>query len=241
MSPEYSQIIIEQLKSDAVNKTAGEILELVAQYLENEVVIATSFGVEDQVILDIAARHRIKLQAITLDTGRLFPETYEVWDRTEKQYNLQIKAYYPQSKDLEELVNNQGINGFRNGIEQRKACCSVRKLEPLSRALSNQRAWVCGLRQDQAITRANVEPIEWDAQFNLIKVNPLYNWSEEDVWRYVKAYDVPYNTLHDQGYPSIGCAGCTRAITKVQTLRDGRWWWESPESKECGLHNRPRV
>ena len=241
MSPEYRRILVEQLQADAQQKSAKEILELVQQYLEGKVVVATSFGLEDQVLLDLVQRHKLDIPVITLDTGRLFPETYETWEKTEQHYGVQITPYYPETEAIEELVSSQGINGYRQSIANRQACCRIRKMDPLARALSEPKAWICGLRQGQSITRSQLRPVEWDEQFNLIKINPLYDWSEEELWQYVKAYEVPYNPLHDQGYPSIGCAGCTRPISKIQSVRDGRWWWETPETKECGLHHRPRT
>lgn len=205
-----------------------------------EIVFSTSFGAEDQVLTDMICRHGLDIPIETLDTGRLFPETYEVWSATEKRYGIRIKAYTPSSAELEELVNGQGIDLYRRSLQARKSCCAVRKLEPLGRLLSGRRVWVCGLRAEQSPTRTGLRPVEQDPERGMTKLNPLADWSEADVWNYIRSWEVPYNRLHDVGYPSIGCACCTRAVKRTEDLRAGRWWWEAPAHKECGLHNRPR-
>lgn len=205
-----------------------------------EIVFSTSFGAEDQVLTDMICRHGLDIPIETLDTGRLFPETYEVWSATEKRYGIRIKAYTPANTELEALVNGQGIDLYRRSLQARKSCCAVRKLEPLGRLLSGRRVWVCGLRAEQSPTRTGLQPVEQDAERGVTKLNPLADWSEADVWNYIRSWEVPYNRLHDVGYPSIGCACCTRAVKRTEDLRAGRWWWEAPAHKECGLHNRPR-
>lgn len=205
-----------------------------------EIVFSTSFGAEDQVLTDMICRHGLDIPIETLDTGRLFPETYEVWSATEKRYGIRIKAYTPSRTELEELVNGQGIDLYRRSLQARKSCCAVRKLEPLGRLLSGRRVWVCGLRAEQSPTRTGLRPVEQDPERGVTKLNPLADWSEADVWNYIRSWEVPYNRLHDVGYPSIGCACCTRAVKRTENLRAGRWWWEAPAHKECGLHNRPR-
>ena len=222
------------------NNTVTEQLASAAEEFAGRIVFTTSFGAEDQVITDIIARKELNIPIVTLDTGRLFPEVYELWGKTEVQYGLRVRTYTPERTALEELVNTQGIAAYRHSLEGRHACCAVRKLEPLSRALAGVGAWVTGLRREQSVTRTETAVREWDVARGLWKINPLADWSEQDVWNYIRAYDVPYNPLHDVGYPSIGCACCTRAIKRTEGVRAGRWWWEQPEHKECGLHNRPR-
>lgn len=220
--------------------TATEQLANAAEEFAGRIVFTTSFGAEDQVITDIIAREGLRIPIATLDTGRMFPEVYELWEKTEGKYGLRVRAYTPERGALEELVNAQGIAAYRHSLEARHACCAVRKLEPLSRALAGVEAWVTGLRREQSVTRTETAARERDEVRGLWKINPLADWSEQDVWNYIRAYEVPYNPLHDVGYPSIGCACCTRAVKRTEGVRAGRWWWEQPEHKECGLHNRPR-
>lgn len=222
------------------NITATEQLRRAGEEYAGRIVFTTSFGAEDQVITDIIAREKLSIPIVTLDTGRLFPETYELWAETEVRYGLRVQAYTPERALLEDLVNTQGIALYRQSLEGRHACCEVRKLEPLGRALAGAAAWVTGLRREQSVTRTETAARERDEARGLWKINPLVDWSEQDVWNYIRAYDVPYNTLHDKGYPSIGCACCTRAVKRTESIRAGRWWWEQPEHRECGLHNRPR-
>lgn len=222
------------------NKTATGLLRETGEEYAGRIVFTTSFGAEDQVITDIIAREKLPIPIVTLDTGRLFPETYELWAETEERYGIRVQAYAPDRAALETLVNEQGISLYRKSLEGRHACCGVRKLEPLARALAGAEAWVTGLRREQSITRTETSARERDEVRRLWKINPLVDWSEQDVWNYIRAYDVPYNPLHDKGYPSIGCACCTRAVKRTEGIRAGRWWWEQPEHRECGLHNRPR-
>jgi phosphoadenosine phosphosulfate reductase len=197
---------------------------------------STSFGAEDVVVLDLIARHALAIDSFTLDTGRLPEATYDVMQATEQRYGSIVKVYFPDASAVEALVTRNGINGFYESVENRKACCGVRKLEPLARALAGRPAWVTGLRSAQSVTRTDTPSREHDAERKLDKFNPLHDWSERDVWAYIRAFDVPYNALHDQFYPSIGCAPCTRAISPGEDIRAGRWWWEDPALKECGLH-----
>ena len=197
---------------------------------------STSFGAEDMVVLDLIRRHALQIGIFTLDTGRLPEETYALMQRVEERYGSCVMAFFPAARAVQQLVAANGINGFYQSIDKRKACCAVRKLESLGRALAGKRAWVTGLRAEQSVTRAELAKREIDAQRGLEKFNPLADWSEADVWAYIHANEVPYNKLHDRFYPSIGCAPCTRAITPGEDLRAGRWWWENPENKECGLH-----
>ena len=172
----------------------------------------------------------------TLDTGRLFEETYELVQKTEEKYNVKIQIYFPKAEEVEDMVRSHGVNLFRKSVELRKMCCGVRKINPLHRGLNGLDAWLCGLRRDQAVSRTDIQVVEWDVANGLIKINPLYKWSEAEVWNYIKENNVPYNKLHDRGFPSIGCSSCTRAIESGDDVRAGRWWWEPPEQKECGLH-----
>ncbi len=200
------------------------------------VVFANSLGAEDMVLTDLIWREQLPIEIFSLDTGRLPAETYALVAAAEAHYGHRITLIFPRPEDVEACVIRYGINGFYDSIEARKACCHARKVEPLQRVLAGKGAWVTGLRAAQSTTRVNVEPIAPDDANGLIKVSPLADWSEEEVWAYIHAHNVPYNALHDQGYPSIGCAPCTRAIEPGEDIRAGRWWWENPQTKECGLH-----
>jgi phosphoadenosine phosphosulfate reductase len=201
-------------------------------------VFASSLAAEDQVITEIIARNRWPVPIVTLDTGRLFPETYALLAETERRYGLRVRVFFPDAAQVEGLVAERGINLFYDSVENRRRCCAVRKLAPLRRALAPYRAWICGLRREQSVTRAAVSVVERDAANGLVKINPLAAWSEAQVWGVIAARGIPYNPLHDQGYPSIGCACCTRAVKRTEDVRAGRWWWEQPEHKECGLHRK---
>ena len=202
------------------------------------IALATSFGAEDQVLTDLLAGIDPKIGIFTLDTGRLPQETYDVMDQTRSRYGIKIQALFPEQAAVEAMLAANGPNQFTRSVELRKSCCHVRKVAPLQKKLSTLKAWICGLRRGQAVTRGTVAKLEWDEANGLFKFNPLADWSESQVWDHIKAKDVPYNRLHDQGYPSIGCAPCTRAIKPGEDVRAGRWWWENPEHKECGLHTR---
>lgn len=197
---------------------------------------STSFGAEDMVVLDLIRRHALPIAIFTLDTGRLPEETYALMQKVEQRYGRCVATFFPDATAVQNLVAANGINGFYASIANRKACCAVRKLEPLGRALGGKRAWVTGLRAEQSVTRAGLAPRATDHERCIEKFNPLADWTESDVWAYIRTNDVPYNALHDRFYPSIGCAPCTRAITPGEDQRAGRWWWEQPENKECGLH-----
>ncbi len=226
---------ITGLAEELAGNNAEETLQAVAARFGNGVVFASSLGLEDQVITDMISRHGLDIPIFTLDTGRLFPETYNLIAATEKRYGIKIQLYSPRHEALEDLVNNYGINLFYDSIELRRRCCQVRKLEPLSRALRPYQAWICGLRREQSEARAAVEIIENDGQ-GRVKINPLCHWTTADVWNYIRINNVPYNNLADQGFISIGCSCCTRAIKDGESMRDGRWWWEKSSGKECGLH-----
>ncbi|HEU4621396.1 MAG TPA: phosphoadenylyl-sulfate reductase [Burkholderiaceae bacterium] len=199
-------------------------------------VFSTSFGAEDMVVLDLIRTYELPIASFTLDTGRLHEETYALMQQVEQRYGRCVEVMFPDAQAVQALVARQGINGFYDSVDHRKACCGVRKLEPLSRALAGKRAWVTGLRAAQSQARQQTPAREADAERGLTKFNPLHDWSEAEVWDYIRSRGVPYNALHDRFFPSIGCAPCTRAITPGEDVRAGRWWWEQEGGKECGLH-----
>jgi len=199
-------------------------------------VFANSLGAEDMVLTDLIVKSGLAIEIFSLDTGRLPLETYDLMAAVRQHYGLKLKIFFPQASTVENYVRSHGINAFYESVDLRKACCHMRKVEPLQRALAGKRAWITGLRARQAATRDGLPIREYDAGNGLEKFNPLAEWSEKEVWTYIKQNAVPYNALHDKFYPSIGCAPCTRAISPGEDIRSGRWWWETPESKECGLH-----
>lgn len=227
---------IDQLNTKFQNSNPQEILEYFLSEYGKDAALSSSLGAEDQVLTDIIYKLDKNANIFTLDTGRLHPETYNVMDKTNLKYSVKLNVFFPKNEDVENLYNTQGINGHFESIQNRKNCCGVRKMEPLKRALKPLKVWITGLRAAQSVTRTDMPIVEFDEHFDVIKVNPLINWSEEDVWEYIKANNVPYNKLHDLGYPSIGCAPCTRPVKAGDDIRSGRWWWENPEHKECGLH-----
>ena len=232
---------INQLKDKLKNQTAEQIIKTVYQEFGPKIVFASSLGEEDQVLADMVARVAPQIGIFTLDTGRLHQETYDLLAKTQKKYpQVKFKVYFPDYKKVEEMVAAKGINLFYESVENRKLCCGLRKVEPLSRALAGADAWITGLRRDQAVTRADLDVVEWDQANQKIKINPLLDWTLDQVHQYIKEYKVDVNPLHAKGFLSIGCAPCTRAVKPGEDIRAGRWWWENPEQKECGLHNNPR-
>lgn len=217
--------------------SAAEGLGLIAELFPGKVVFSTSLGQEDQVITQLIASQNLPIQIFSLDTGRLFPETLDLLSRTEAKYKTRIKVYYPTTPSVENLVSNIGINGFYESVDNRKSCCFVRKVEPLKRALAGNDIWITGLRAEQSANRSDMKHIEWDEGNQIIKYNPLLNWSFDEMIAYINEHRIPYNPLHDKGFVSIGCAPCTRAILPGEDARAGRWWWEESK-KECGLHSR---
>ncbi|HQR04320.1 MAG: phosphoadenylyl-sulfate reductase [Proteobacteria bacterium] len=199
-------------------------------------VLANSLGAEDMVLTDLVMKEKLPIGIFSLDTGRLPGETYDLMQRLKRHYGLILTLYYPRNDLVEAFTRSHGINAFYESIELRKACCHARKVEPLQRALAGKKAWITGLRAEQSEARSQLLVHERDSQNGLEKFNPLASWTEQEVWAYIRRFDVPYNRLHDKGYPSIGCAPCTRAVQPGEHLRAGRWWWEITESKECGLH-----
>lgn len=215
---------------------AQDVLRLVLETFGRKAALSSSFGAEDMVVIDMLMKIDATARIFTLDTGRLPQETYNVIDATRQKYGATIEVFFPQAEAVEAMVAEHGMNLFYQSIEHRKLCCGVRKMEPLRRALSGLDAWITGLRREQSVTRSEVHKIQWDEGNQLVKVNPLVEWTGEDVWTYIREHNVPYNALHDRGYPSIGCAPCTRAVQPGEHERAGRWWWEHPETRECGLH-----
>ena len=230
------QIRIEELNRQFDQKSPEELLKYFLSGYKGKIALASSLGLEDQVLTDMVLKTDRSATIFTLDTGRLFPETYSLIDKTNMQYGIRIDIYFPEYSSVEKLVKEHGINCFYESVELRKRCCHIRKIEPLARAFAGLDVWICGLRQEQSVTRKTVQAVEWDEQNRLIKINPLVHWSEQDVWDYIRKNNVPYNVLHDKGFPSIGCQPCTRAVKPGDDIRAGRWWWELPEHKECGLH-----
>lgn len=219
--------------------TPADILDTAARLFHPHLAFACSLGLEDVVILDHLARSPRPPRVFFLDTGRLHPETYGTLEALRSRFGLPIEVYFPRAEAVEALVTARGPFSFRESVQARRECCRIRKVEPLARALGDAEAWITGLRREQGPTRAGLEPFTWeDRPGGRVKVHPLAAWSLEEVWAYVRARGLPHNPLHDQGYPSIGCAPCTRAVAPGEDPRAGRWWWERPEHKECGIHER---
>ncbi len=216
--------------------SAEDILTYFLAHYKGRIVQGSGMGAEDQVITRIICDIDKTFRIFTLDTGRLFQETYDLIRKTNEHFGINIEVYFPDYKKVEKMVKEKGINLFYESLENRQLCCHIRKNEPLKRALKGMDVWICGLRKDQTITRFNNKAVEWDNQHDLIRVNPLINWTEKQVWAYIREHQIPYNVLHDKGYPSIGCLPCTRAIKPGEDPRAGRWWWENTGPKECGLH-----
>ncbi|HLS94387.1 MAG TPA: phosphoadenylyl-sulfate reductase [Sphingobacterium sp.] len=228
--------MIAQIKQDIQHLDAIDIIRYVQLKFGRDAVFSTSFGIEDQVITHFIAESGSEASIFTLETGRLFPETYYVWNRTLEKYKLVIKAYYPDTHAVEEMVSRKGPSSFYNSVDDRKECCYIRKIEPLKRAIKGFKVWITGIRAEQSANREGMDMVEWDEANGIIKVHPLYHWTLADVEDFLKSRGVPYNPLHDKGFPSIGCQPCTRAIHPGEDFRAGRWWWEDKSKKECGLH-----
>ncbi len=227
---------ILNLNEQFKNSDPQKILEYFISNYKKEIAFASSMGLEDQVLTHFLSKIDKTVRIFTLDTGRLFPETYSLISRTNSHFGINIEIFFPNTTNVEKMVNDNGINLFYESIENRKLCCNIRKIEPLKRAFRGLKVWICGLRREQAVTRQNMQTVEWDDVNQLIKINPLINWTEDALWDFIKKQGIPYNKLHNNGFPSIGCQPCTRSIAKGEDIRAGRWWWENPESKECGLH-----
>jgi len=228
---------VEKLADDFENKTPPEILKWALDQFHPRIALASSFSLEDGVITDMLSKINPKFRVFTLDTGRLNQETYSLIDRIRARYDVPIEVYYPDTASVEKMVREHGMNLFYESVDNRRLCCNVRKVEPLMRVLSGLDAWITGLRREQSVTRTAVKKIEIDEAHNdIVKINPLTDWTEQQVWEYTKKNSIPYNLLYDKGYTSIGCEPCTRPIKPSEDIRAGRWWWESADKKECGLH-----
>jgi phosphoadenosine phosphosulfate reductase len=220
------------------NSAPEEVLSWFDTNFKGKITFSTSLGAEDQVITDMLSGFLPPPEIFTLDTGRLFQETYDLIEVTQSKYNLPIAIYFPDAAKVEEMVRSKGINLFYHSIENRQLCCHIRKIEPLKRALTGMEVWVTGMRKEQSVTRARADLIEWDPTYRIMKVNPLIHWTDQAVWQYIRTRNIPVSELHEKGYPSIGCMPCTRTIQPGEDVRSGRWWWELPEFKECGLHKK---
>ena len=226
-------------KSEELERLSAErLLEWGFNTFQPRLSLASSFQAEASVLIDIAYRLKgSNFRVFTLDTGRLNQETYDCMDALKERYGIQIEVFFPDARSVENMVKEHGLNLFYKSAEMRKTCCGIRKVEPLNRALKELDAWMTGLRREQGVTRVHVQKVEIDRDHgNIVKINPLADWTQKQVWDYISTHGIPYNKLHDQGFPSIGCAPCTRAIKPWEDIRAGRWWWENPEDKECGLH-----
>ena len=236
-NPATSPELTEALKASAATKRS-QVLNVLKEAAIKfpAITFANSFGAEDMVLTDIIMREKLAIEIFSLDTGRLPAETYTLMAEAENTYGTKLKVYFPKHEVVEQYVQIKGINAFYESTDLRKACCHMRKVEPLQRALGSKQAWITGMRAEQATTRANLPVQEFDEGNKLEKFNPLSDWTEQEVWAYIRLHEVPYNKLHDAFFPSIGCAPCTRAVAMGEDVRAGRWWWEDPTSKECGLH-----
>jgi phosphoadenosine phosphosulfate reductase len=234
--PTISQL--GEIAAKMENKSAYQVLKWAIDTYGMAIGLASSFGAEDVVLIDLISNiDSKKVKIFTLDTGRLNQETYDIIDTIRKKYDITIEIYFPERNDVEQMVSTKGLNLMYDSIDNRKLCCDIRKVRPLARALSNLDSWITGLRRDQTSTRQTIKKIEIDdLHGNIVKVNPLADWNTDMVWDYIKKNNVPYNKLHDLGYPSIGCEPCTRAVKPEEDQRSGRWWWENSVHKECGLH-----
>lgn len=225
--------ILEKIKGLSIEKAMQRLAEL----FEGRLVFSSSFGWEDQVISHIIFTNKLNIKVFTLETGRLFPETYHVWNRTLERYGMPIEAYYPDTEKVEKMVSEKGPSSFYDSVDNRKECCGIRKIEPLKRALAGNDLWITGIRAEQSLNREDMQSVEWDANNAIHKYHPIFDWTLQQVKDYILEHNIPYNPLHDKGFPSIGCAPCTRAVKDGEDFRAGRWWWEDQSKKECGLHS----
>jgi phosphoadenosine phosphosulfate reductase len=227
---------IRELSDQITGLSLTDALGHLQAAFPGRVTFSTSFSLEDQLLSHLILSNRFDVRIFTLDTGRLFAETYSVWSRTNALYETKIQAYFPDRILLEQYLDQAGPNGFYDSVSSRKQCCHIRKVEPLKRALQGQSVWITGLRAEHSNERKSLTTLQWDETNQIIKYNPILNWTSEEVRAYINQHDVPYNSLHDRGFVSIGCAPCTRAIQPGEDFRAGRWWWEDSTKKECGLH-----
>ena len=234
-----AELLAPQPLKDRIEAAHVRLAVAVARH--GRLTYSNSLGAEAMVLTDIIWQHFPQIEVFTIDTGRLPEETYNLVDRLQRRYARTLRVVYPDARDLERLVAAQGMNGFYDSLEQRLSCCGVRKVEPFRRAVAGFDGWVTGVRREQSAGRAAAQAEEWDGEYGLWKVSPIIDWSEAEVWQYIRGRGLPYNALHDRQYPSIGCSPCTRAIQPGESRRAGRWWWEQPETRECGLHPRNRA
>ncbi|KFC19853.1 phosphoadenylyl-sulfate reductase [Chryseobacterium sp. FH1] len=234
MNEDLKSIFQSLIDNNIQDQSIDEVLNHITKIFPTETCFSTSFSMEDQVITDFVKNSDVKI--FTLDTGRLFEDTYNTWNLTRSKYKVNIKAYYPNQEELEPFIQENGPDSFYRSVENRKACCNIRKVQPLKRALARNKIWITGLRAEHSPDRENLQQLEWDESNQIIKFHPLLFWSTQEVKNYIKEKQIPYNILHDKGFVSIGCAPCTRAIQPGEDFRAGRWWWEDASKKECGLH-----
>jgi len=227
---------IQDLIQQVTTLNIAEGLSVFASQFQGQVTFSTSFSIEDQVITHEIFDNHLPIKIFTLDTGRLFAETYTVWSQTHEKYGVPIEAYYPNHTAIEKFVTEKGPNSFYESVENRKSCCYIRKVEPIKRALAGNKVWITGLRAEHSPSRQDLQLVEWDETNQIIKYNPILHWNTDQVRDYIKKNEIPYNPLHDKGFVSIGCSPCTRAIRPGEDFRAGRWWWEDNTKKECGLH-----
>jgi phosphoadenosine phosphosulfate reductase len=239
--PDTLKDLIPELLTQIQGLENSQVLSLLSSQFPGQVTFSSSFSFEDQVITHDILSNFLDISIFTLDTGRLFAETYSVWNSTNERYNTRVKAYYPNHDAIEKFVDERGPNSFYESVENRKGCCFIRKVEPLGRALKGNAIWVTGLRAEHSAQRKDLSILEWDAVNQVIKYHPLLHWTTDQVKQYINRYNIPYNPLHDRGFVSIGCAPCTRAVRPGEDFRAGRWWWEDESKKECGLHARPEA
>lgn len=241
MAQKLTPVQLEKLADEFENKSAQEVLKWALDTFETRVALASSFGAEDVAVIDMMVKvDKNRTRVFTLETGRLNQETYDVMDAIRARYGIQIEAFFPDQKEVEDMIRSKGMNLMYESVENRKLCCEIRKVHSLNRALSNLDGWITGLRKDQVATRSTTKKIEIDAVHGgILKLNPIADWSSDMVWDYIRKNNIPYNALHDKGFPSIGCEPCTRAVQPGEDPRAGRWWWENAAAKECGLHFDP--
>ena len=231
------ELNLKALNTEFIKKEPEEAIQYIVEKLGvSNIALASSLSIEDQVLTDMLLKINSKARIFVIDTGRHFQKTYDLMDETMQRYKFNFEVYAPESADIEEVVSKLGPNFFYESIELRKKCCEIRKVKPLKRVLSTVDGWICGLRREQSPTRQDMEIFEWDEGNSIYKINPIVFWSEEKVWEYIKAHNLPYSSLYNSGFRSIGCQPCTRAIQNGEDVRSGRWWWEDPDKKECGLH-----
>lgn len=230
---------IEVMQSELKLSTAEDILLWAESvFAKEKLAFASSLGAEDQVLTHMIHNRNMDISIFTIDTGCLYPESLQLINQTEQKYGFQYEILRPEESSVQEMVSAHGEDLYYKSLELRKNCCRVRKIVPLKKKLDDLDAWICGLRREQSVTRTDLEKVAWDEVFGLVKINPLADWSENQIWDYIRENQIPYHALHDKGYPSIGCVPCTRAIKEGEDVRAGRWWWENKENKECGLHQR---